>query len=298
MVDPSRTASSSAASGQGKPDGSSDRVRFVIVAGARTGSTMLARALNLNPQIRCFGELFNKDVDFVPFDVDGYDNFDGRQRQLRGGDFAAFLRERIFPAQDDTQATGFKLLYGQDRDFPGLPEWLVEQEDLRVIHLRRRNLLRSLVSWKIADTTGVWVEAQGAALANRATLQQAARHPLRALAALRRRLQLRLAPRTARRAPVTLTPDECSAMFRYLQLHEIHYEMDFVSHPKLMLFYEDLLDSPEDTFKQAQSFLGVEPRPLAAPIRRQNPQPLRDLLANYEELYEAFRDGPYATFFE
>ena len=56
-------------------------------------------------------------------------------------------------------------------------------------------------------------------------------------------------------------------MFRYLQLHEIHYEMDFLSHPKLVLFYEDLLDNPEDTFRQAQSFLGVEPRRLAAPIR-------------------------------
>ena len=259
---------------------------------------MLARALNSNPQIRCFGELFNKDVDFVPFDVDGYDNFDGRQRQLRDGDFEAFLRERVFPAQDDAQATGFKLLYGQDRDFPGLPEWLVEQEDLRVVHLRRRNLLRSLVSWKIAETTGVWVEARGGALANAAALQQAARHPLRALAALRRRLQLRLAPPAAGRAGVTLTVDECNAMFRYLQLHEIHYEMDFLSHPKLVLFYEDLLDNPEDTFKEAQSFLGVEPRSLAAPIRRQNPQPLRELLANYDELYETFRSTEYAAYFE
>ena len=33
-------------------------------------------------------------------------------------------------------------------------------------------------------------------------------------------------------------------------------------------------------------------------MRRQNPEPLRELLANYDELYEAFRGTPYAAFFD
>ncbi|MGB2694181.1 MAG: hypothetical protein WBD55_03220, partial [Dehalococcoidia bacterium] len=107
------------------PDTSS--TRFVIRAAARTGSTMLVRALNSHPNVRCFGELFNDEVDFVPFEVDGYDNFSARDRQLRDGDPVSFLSERIFCAQPpEISAVGFKLLYAQNWSFPGLIEHLAE----------------------------------------------------------------------------------------------------------------------------------------------------------------------------
>lgn len=281
---------------------STDYIRFIVLAGARTGSTMLVQALNSSSHIRCFGEVFNADVDFIPFGVDGYDNFSVRERALRDQDVGAFLQQRIFcRAPEGTRAVGFKLLYGQGRQFPGLLQRLIDDSEIRVLHLRRRNLLRSLVSWKIAETTGVWVQDQGFALANALTpanALRAARHPFRAATSLWRRWRLAVAPRETRRAKVTLTKDECATLFEYIQAHEANSETFFDAHPKLTLFYEDLLDRHDDVFNQVQSFLGVQPAPLAATSRRQNPEVLRDLLANYDELYDAFRGTRYTAFFD
>lgn len=274
--------------------------RFIIRAGARTGSTMLVRALNSHPRVRCFGELFNAEVDFVPFEVEGYDNFSARDRSRRDAKPGSFLRERVFCEQPaPIRAVGFKLLYAQNWRFPGLIERLAEDEALRVLHLRRRNLLRALVSWKIAEASDVWVaprEASIAAALTRPNALRALRHPLRAGAALLRRLRL-MSSLSNSRPRVTLAQDECASMFRYVRAHEARSDEVFRGHASMTLFYEDLVERVE-LFDEVQSFLGVERASIAPAPRRQNPQPLRELLANYDELRAAFRGTEYAAFFE
>jgi hypothetical protein len=63
------------------------------------------------------------------------------------------------------------------------------------------------------------------------------------------------------------------------------------------VFYEDLVARPE-LFDDVQSFLGIDHAPLPVASRRQNPEPLRDLLSNYDELRAAFVGTEYAGFFE
>ncbi len=53
---------------------SKDYVRFVITGDARTGSNMLVHALNTNPAIRCFREIFHYWMNHVDYYVDGYDS--------------------------------------------------------------------------------------------------------------------------------------------------------------------------------------------------------------------------------
>jgi hypothetical protein len=65
----------------------------------------------------------------------------------------------------------------------------------------------------------------------------------------------------------------------------------------LAVFYEDLVDRREDVLREVQSFLGIEPRPLTVTLRKQNPEPLRELVENYDELYAAFKDTPEAALF-
>ncbi len=279
-----------------------DYVRFIVLAGARTGSTMLVRALNSSPHIRCFGEVFNGSVDFVPFDVEGYDNFSAGDRALRDRDLEAFLRERIFsPVPPGIGAVGFKLLFGQHLKFPGLIENVILDREIRVLRLARRNLLRALVSLKIAESTSVWAEKEGTLVGNTlapSNALQAIRHPLRAVAALRRRARLMLPPREARRPMVTIPVEECRSMFRFVEKREARFDEFLSGHSMVKLSYEDLVERPDDAFEQAQSFLGVAPVQLTVTSRRQNPEPLRDLLANYDELRDAFRNTPYAAFFE
>ena len=44
--------------------------------------------------------------------------------------------------------------------------------------------------------------------------------------------------------------------------------------------------------------LGVEPEPLTVNLVKQNPEPLPELLSNYDELFEAYRYSKHAWMFD
>jgi hypothetical protein len=276
--------------------------RFIILSAARTGSNMLASSLNTSPSITCFREIFNILGRSIDFNVEGYDRHDASDRALRDSDFDTFLRTRIFCAHPpQVRAVGFKMTYHHFFGFDGLREWLIEQRAVRVIHLRRHNLLRSLVSEKIAMMTQAWLEAETGSLASKlrpSTLLRAARHPLRYAARLRAALRPREPPSKARSSSVAIPPEECIAYFRNIQWQAARYDELFQEHPKLTVHYEDLLQRREATFNQVQSFLSIDPTTLGIATRRQNPEPLHELLANYDELHAAFEGTPYAAFFD
>ena len=79
----------SMASKQERPAAASSYyVRFLILAEARSGSTMLKDALNSSPNIVCFSEIFNVGYDGIMYGgVEGYDNNSAEDRALRDRDF-------------------------------------------------------------------------------------------------------------------------------------------------------------------------------------------------------------------
>ena len=42
----------------------------------------------------------------------------------------------------------------------------------------------------------------------------------------------------------------------------------------------------------------MEAAPLTVSLRKQNPEPLRELVENFDELYDAFKHAPEAAYFE
>lgn len=294
-------AETSATSGKsGAKAGSTDYTRFVIVSGPRTGSHMLAQALNSSRDIVCFREVFNYLLDFVQFEVEGYDNSSARDLALREEAPLRFLDERIFCRHpEEVRAVGFKYHYAQVWGYRGLRERLVVDTEIRVVHLRRRNLLRMLVSREIAAETGVWFAEPRTDLTPRrvltriwARLPNAVRMPLRAA---RRRLSN--APKRSQKS-LTIAPEELRSFIIRTKLTADHFDKVFGQHPQLTVFYEDILDDRERVLGHVQAFIGVEPRRLKVTMRQQNPEPLRELLANYDELFEAYRDSPHAWMFE
>jgi hypothetical protein len=263
---------------------------------------MLVQALESHPNITCFSELFNWDVDYVDFNVEGYDNRDPAARALRDTDLRRFLRERIFCERDpSTQTVGFKLLYAHIWGFTGLLPALVDDTDLRVVHLKRRNLLRMLVSTRLAQASGVWRLDGGqppAPLLHPTSWRRALRHPARAAAALARRLRPAPAePAPPKKRALSLSAEECKAFF-FKAHHQVeHFAGLFAGHPSVEVWYEDLLADRDAGFERVQSFLGVEPRRLSVTLSRQNPEPLSDLIENYEELRAAFVGTPAEPFF-
>lgn len=274
-----------------------DCTRFIILSGARTGSHMLATALDSHPDIRCFQEVFNRQVKRIQYGVVGYDGSSAEDKALRARDPVRFLNQRIFSHPTEVRAAGFKFGYGHVFEFEGLLDRLIEDAQLRVLHLRRRNLLRMLVSLKLAETTGVWLRQERPVRAS-AGLFGALRHPRRTAVALGRLLRGRQALRKPERAALTILPEELSGFVSRTEMNVGYFDQLFQEHANLTVFYEDLVGRPLETYARVQSFLGVEPRPLFAETGRQNPEPLSALVENYDELRRAFEGTPLAAHFE
>ncbi len=277
---------------------SGSHTRFVVLTHPRTGSTLLARALNSHPRITCFGEVFNWVLTYVNFTVEGYDESNADDLNLRNKDPVAFLQERIFCQPPGmSSAVGFKLHYSHCSPpwgFPTLLDYLAQDKEIRIVHLLRRNMLKSLASEKIATMTGRYMHVRAAARLR--SIPKAFIHPVTALKKARLIIaqNVRSRPRPSR---VTLSVEECKAYFEETRSAVKQHDELFREHDKLSLFYEEMLSARDDVFARAQSFLGVEPQVLTVALTKQSPDDLRTILENYDELREAFAGTEYSEFF-
>jgi LPS sulfotransferase NodH len=135
--------------------------------------------------------------------------------------------------------------------------------------LKRRNLLRQVVSYKRALQTEQWVRLRGEA-------------PLE-LPAISLPME-------------TLLPEIAA-----VEAKEHEYERGMRGHPVMDLYYEDLAQDPQAVGRQVLKFLGVEPSTeLSILTEKTNADSLRDTIIDYDELKEKFKATlqRYASFFE
>jgi hypothetical protein len=131
-----------------------------------------------------------------------------------------------------------------------------------------------------------------------AIVVRAARHPLRYAARAVALVRPKRPAWKARRAPIELSRQECEEFFqKTLQLAD-YYDRLFQDHARLTLYYEELLTDRDATLARAQAFLEATPRRLEASTARQNPESLRELIANYDALGAALAGTPYEAFFD
>jgi LPS sulfotransferase NodH len=210
---------------------------------------LLISFLNSHPSIRADGEVLNK---------------------LNGRHYTEIL-EKVFSRQPYyIAARGFKIFYYHPIDIESAELWhdLREAVDLRVIHLKRRNILRTMISRKIALSQEVWripsVRGQ---------------HP-------------------AGKMAVSFTPTELEQGFMETKRWEEEGDEAFQGHPMVSIDYEDLVDSTDATFRKITDLLDVRFVPPKTNLRKQNPERLRDLVTNYDELKSAFAASKWHVFFD
>ena len=154
------------------------------------------------------------------------------------------------------KASGFKLFYTHPED--GNNEemlQLVEQlNDPLIIHLTRRDKLNTLVSWKIALMTDTWGLKQGTP-----------RIPIE-------------------KKKITIEPGEALKFFYDITKHEHDIEQRFREKDYVHIIYEDLIGHPEETLMPILKRLDVPAIPLKTSFIKSNPEPLQDLIINYQEL--------------
>ena len=94
-------------------------------------------------------------------------------------------------------------------------------------------------------------------------------------------------------------PDAALAYMRRTAAQYLHYEAVFRTHRRLPLAYEETIDSRglrQDVADAICDFLEVSRRPMASSLVKINPDDLREMVTNYDELAAAVRRSEFARF--
>jgi LPS sulfotransferase NodH len=201
--------------------------------------------------------------------LDSHPNIEAHGELFRelAGDSAAARLDRLFVARPRrTLAVGFKAFYYHPTDVPDSDLWdrLAAMTDLTVVHLTRTNVLRTLTSRKLAGRTNEWI---------------------------RRGLSRGNEPPT-----VHFDVDELRAALAENAHWEGACRHRFAGRI-VEITYEDLV-ADDSAVAPVLEALGVERRPLQTSLVRQHPQPLSELIENYEDLANAFAGTRWSGFFE
>ena len=221
--------------------------RFAIVGNARTGSNFLLDGLKSSPAVRMYHEIF------------------ASHNRTIGQDFDQIFSTVFQYESRSTQIVGFKVFYNHLTD----EEWdkLVACKDLQVIHLIRRNRLRTVISLEIAFKTGQWTKAGKAG--------------------------------SSKEKRITLDPVKLIGRLEQIEEGEAATRSRFCDRQVLEIVYEDLVRSPNEVFASVGAYLGVDGiDPEKIRLRRQNPEQLQQLIVNYDEIESALNDTRYAEYLD
>jgi LPS sulfotransferase NodH len=250
-------------------EGHSDYAKFIILGKGRSGSNFLKGLLNSHSQVITFGEIF-RDPHAIGWDLPPYDRYLQQQSlvSLLNQDPTTFLSKEVFKKYPKhISAVGFKLFYYHAQEVSRQVLWsfLKEKKELKILHLKRRNTLRELLSLRKAFKTNHWTNTTGTA---------------------------------DKSFSISLNYDDCLQEFIYAQQSKEQFDTFFQDHPRIGVVYEDLANDYEREMRRIQDFLEVTYEPVIPSTFKQSNQPLIEAISNYSELKQKFEGTPWETFFE
>ncbi len=222
--------------------------KVVIIGRQRTGSSLLVWLLGSHPHIDLEGEAF---------------------RLLKGSSCREVWNRNFGKKLPWIKYTGFKIFYYHPEDSDDKEVWkMIEgDKDIRLIHIKRHNLLRTHVSKLIAEKTGAWNSRQE---------------------------ENTFGPEDKR---VEVDIAQCLQVFRDTKKWEDDFGIKrFPAHPYLELTYEQLTNDTQSQMNYVMDFLGLKRInvKLKSRLNRQNPERIQDLVSNFAELEKHLKLSEYA----
>jgi LPS sulfotransferase NodH len=219
--------------------------KFIILSRSRSGSNLLVSLLDSHPNIYVRGEVFHN---------------------LRGRNYKKILKSFFYKMPNHFQACGFKIFYYHplDTDCNALWEELVKNKDIKVIHLYRKNLLKTVISRKIAIETDIWSSEK-----------------------------TKLAQIPKFEFPPKLIEEEIKKSINWRN----KYNKLFNNHHIIELSYEDMIKSLNDDLFFLQEFLGLSKMKLYSHLEKQQKKSLSQVLSNYTEIEEYFSTTKWKKYF-
>ena len=135
--------------------------------------------------------------------------------------------------------------------------------------MTRDNILRSLISKKIGLKTRRWTDN----IHNKEVL------PIE-------------------KKKVSLDIQECWNYFEEMTACQERTNEVFKDHNLIKVSYEHLAGNTREVIDNMYNRLGVEPYRKDSQLKKQNPESIRELVLNFEELKKEFKGSQWETFFE
>lgn len=242
--------------------------KFVIVSHGRSGSTYFRSLLNSHPAIRCYGELFNPvpkktffHPEHFPLNIRETPAYLENLRRTKSVDFLSDYIWRKYPS--GRKAIGFKLFYYHAKEGPwsNLWEFIYNDPTIRIIHLHRKNRLKTFLSLEMAKKYDKW--------------HSNVKDP----------------------EPIHLEIERCRLFFEEFQSYEDDIDEKFKNHKSIKFYYEDLVAHREYVMNSVLDLLSVENRPHSSPMKKLKKKNLNEAISNFSSLQRAFKGSPWEKYF-
>lgn len=217
--------------------------------------------LNSHSKVICYGELFNPSKET-------------RQNAIRSSvaikpneDPKKYLKSNVFKRYSkDIEGVGFRLFYTHARkndNWTGLWPYIATS-DIKIIHLKRKDLLAQFLSLKQALRSNVWVSND----------EKNKRED----------------------GDIWLDPEECSRYFINMRWCELRAKKEFANSSMLEISYEELAQDQVNESQKILSFLELPYENLSSKTKKQRKKPKSKVIKNYAELRDIFSTWP--TYFD
>lgn len=167
------------------------------------------------------------------------------------------------------KAVGFKLFYYHPMDVSDKTVWkfMRSNRDIKIIHLTRKNILNTVISREIAKKTKTWEISKPLA--------------------------------QSKRAPkVKLDPKTCLQQIKQTETWESDSRDKLKNHQILEITYRQLANNRTQTLRKVFDFLDVPIKRTSTSLVKQNVQPLKQKIQNYDEIKSVMVKNGYSSFIE
>jgi len=244
-------------------------VKFLIITSQRTGSTFLRLSINSHSEVICEGEpLIGGPIPLPKILEDRrYPAKVYRYIKARAWNPTKILED--FFKRDDQKVLGCKAMYNHLRN-KSVKNFLQQHTEIRIIHLRRDNLLKQYISKRL-------------------------------LGVKRRK---RWEPHSTVKLPVVsvrINPDAAIKAMLHCKKQFNEFEELLSSHNKIEVIYEDMIDGKrlnDKTTKAICGLLDIEYRPLFCDLVKTNPNQLKLMIENYEDIKIALKNTEFERFLD
>jgi len=250
--------------------------KFIIFASQRTGSTLLVSSLNSHPEIRCHSELLNPKEPQVNFKKWGrfHRQINRVLRRLyhviRNTIPKIFLNKIIcYQIDKSIDWLGFKLFvdHMENKKYKQALTRYLESTD-HYIYLYRANKLAVLYSYIRATETKQWSSRNHTSINNN------------------------------NYDSFSIPIEVCQKYFARYEREEQTIKRYLSGKSHLIVEYKELVQNYDHTMQRIQEYLRVTPEVLSSRHEKLRTRPLHELIANYDELKEAFGDSKWSIFFK